>query len=66
MDKIVKQPELIKALGVSRGTLFNMRRDGTIPAPRKISSRCVGWLQSEIDEWLKSRPSAERFSGLQS
>lgn len=64
MEKIIKQPELIKALGISRGTLFNMRKEGKIPAPRKISSRCVGWLQSDIDKWLQSRPIVERFSGL--
>lgn len=66
MEKVIKQPELQNMLGISRGTLFNMRNSGDLPAPIKISSRCVGWLQSEIDEWLRSRPRAERFSGLQS
>ena len=65
LDKVIKQPELINMLGISRGTLFNMRNNGEIPQPRKISTRCIGWLQSDINEWLKSRPFIDQFSGLQ-
>lgn len=41
-----------------------MRRDPSFPRPRQIGSAfSVGWLRSEVMEWLNSRPRAE-FNGL--
>ncbi|RUO68673.1 helix-turn-helix transcriptional regulator [Pseudidiomarina salinarum] len=62
MNQVILQPQLVKMLGISRSTLHKLRVNNEIPAPRVISSRCVGWLQSEIDEWLESRPRATGFS----
>lgn len=34
-------------------------RQGWFPAPRVLSPGRVGWLTSELDEWLASRPTSE-------
>jgi len=31
-------------------------RAGEFPPPRKISSRRVGWLLREVEEWAEARP----------
>jgi len=41
-----------------------MRRYPSFPRPRQIGSEfSIGWLRSEVMEWLSSRPKAE-LNGL--
>ena len=49
----------------SRQSIYDlMRRDPSFPRPRQIGSEfSVGWLRTEVIEWLNSRPRAE-FNGL--
>ncbi|OGA26299.1 MAG: hypothetical protein A3I02_13285 [Betaproteobacteria bacterium RIFCSPLOWO2_02_FULL_67_26] len=49
----------------SRQSIYDlMRRDPSFPKPRQIGSEfSVGWLRSEVIEWLSSRPKAE-LNGL--
>jgi predicted DNA-binding transcriptional regulator AlpA len=49
----------------SRQSIYDlMRRDPTFPRPRQIGSEfSVGWLRSEVMEWLTARPLVE-FNGL--
>ena len=49
----------------SRQSVYDlMRRDASFPRPRQIGSEfSIGWLRSEVMEWLASRPRAE-LNGL--
>jgi len=49
----------------SRQSIYDlMRRDPSFPRPRQIGSEfSIGWLRSEVMEWLNSRPKAE-LNGL--
>jgi prophage regulatory protein len=54
---VVDLPQLLQLVPVlSRSTIEEERRQGRFPAPRKLSGKRVGWLVSEIEEWLASRP----------
>jgi len=33
-----------------------MEREGKFPARRKLGGRAVGWMLSEIQEWLQNQP----------
>jgi predicted DNA-binding transcriptional regulator AlpA len=33
-----------------------MEKRGDLPQRIKLSTRAVGWLESDIQEWLKNRP----------
>jgi len=48
-------PELHSITGLARSTVWRGEKTGTFPARRKISSRGVGWLRSEIDTWVRER-----------
>lgn len=52
--KILRPKELAKMLSVSTVTLWRMEKRGELPARIKISTRAVGWLESDIEEWLNS------------
>tara|TARA_R110000868_G_scaffold306734_3_gene568107 strand:- start:34165 stop:34377 length:213 start_codon:yes stop_codon:yes gene_type:complete len=57
--RIVRPIELAELLSVSTVTLWRMEKRGQLPPRRQISSRIVGWLESELVEWLKTRPNAD-------
>ena len=54
-DRIIRPAELADRFGVSRQTLWRMRRRGDLPRPLQISSNVVGWRQSTVDRWLEAR-----------
>jgi len=56
--KIIRVKQLVAKIGVSASTVWRMERAGTFPKRRKLSPGAVGWLESEVDEWLESREAA--------
>jgi prophage regulatory protein len=38
--------------GLGRSTIHNMVKDGTFPAPIKLSARCVRWHSKAIRQWI--------------
>lgn len=57
--KIIRPTQLSFLLSVSRSTLWRMEQRGELPARRQISQRLVGWLESDINEWLVTRPEVQ-------
>lgn len=43
--------------GLSRSTIWRLERRGEFPRHRRISVNAVGWIESEVDEWVLSRES---------
>ncbi|EPB6466488.1 AlpA family transcriptional regulator [Cronobacter dublinensis] len=59
--RILRLPAVIHKTGISRATIYDWlnprspRYDPTFPKKRKLGKQSVGWLESEIDEWLSHR-----------
>ena len=51
---LIDSKEVCSLIGVSRGTLFRMRREGKLPTPMQVSSRLVKWRRSDIMAWIES------------
>ena len=62
-DRIIRPNELADRLGVSKVTLWRMRRRDEIPQPLQISSNVVGWRQSTVDRWLEDREAEAQGGG---
>lgn len=56
--RILRAAELAECLGISRVTLWRWEREGRIPPKRIVGPNVIGWLESEIDEWMASLPMA--------
>ena len=56
--RLLTRAQVETRVGLSRSSLYRKMRQGTFPEPLKISERAVRWPESEIDEWLASRPRA--------
>lgn len=41
--------------GLSRTTLWRLEKHGDFPKRRQISTRRVGWVESEVENWLKAK-----------
>lgn len=49
---IIRPKELANMLSLSISTLYKINNEGKLPPKVKISSNAVGWLRSDIEEWL--------------
>ena len=58
-DRIIRPKELAKMLSLSIYTLYRMQNEDQLPPKIQISSSTVGWLRSDIEEWLISRKQDE-------
>ncbi len=56
--QILRISDLVELFGVSRVTLWRWEREGRLPPKRTLGPNTVGWLESEILEWLESRPTS--------
>lgn len=62
--RIVKRPAVEAMTGLSRSSIYAKMETGMFPKAIKLSERSVGWLEHEVQEWLKNRISATREGGM--
>lgn len=56
-ERLLRVQEVADRLGVARVTVYRWWQDGTLPVPRRrIGGNSVGVLESELTDWLRSRP----------
>jgi prophage regulatory protein len=55
---IIREPELLKSLEVSRVTVWRWVRDGKFPRPVALGANSKGWIRSEVAGWLAARMDA--------
>ncbi|WP_066684760.1 helix-turn-helix transcriptional regulator [Sphingomonas sp. CCH18-H6] len=53
-ERILRIKAVLDRTGLSRATLYRKMQDGTFPKNIRISSRCAGWRESAIREWMKN------------
>lgn len=60
MHTILRLPEVVKNTGLSRSTIYLRISQGRFPKPVCLGGRAVGWLEAEVQEWLRERIEASR------
>jgi len=55
---IIRPGELAELLSVSKVTIWRMEKRGDLPPRKRISRTLVGWIEKDIEEWLRNRPDA--------
>ena len=51
---ILRLPAVIERTGLSRSSLYLKLSAGKFPRPVSLGARAIGFLASEIDEWIAS------------
>ena len=62
-DRILREHECRRLTGLSRSTRWRLERQRHFPKRRRMSPRTIGWLESELREWLVDRPAANSSDG---
>ena len=55
---ILRRPEVQARTGLSCSTIYDSIKAGTFPAPIKLGPKSVGWVESEINDFLVARVAA--------
>lgn len=68
---ILRLTRLKEKTGISRSTVYNKMNPGSkyydaeFPKPVRLGDSSVGWLESDVDAWLASRPQAIKHVKVQ-
>ncbi len=63
--KFIREPECQNITGLSRTTRWRLEKAGKFPVRRHMSQNTIGWLSSEIEEWVQSRVDAAQSPATQ-
>ena len=55
-ERVIRRKELTEMVGISSTQCWRLEKAGLFPARRQISPGLVGWLESEVIEYLRTRP----------
>lgn len=53
-DRIIRINAVLERTGLSRSTLYRKINGGQFPKQIRISERCAGWRESEINAWMRN------------
>ena len=53
--QILREPQVSVLTGLSKSTRWRLEREGKFPQKRQLSAKSVGWLASEVEEWIRTR-----------
>lgn len=62
---ILRRKQVETRTGLSRSTIYQYIKDGIFPKPVPLGPRAVGWLESEVSEWIAGRVKIARDGGRQ-
>ena len=55
MDRLIRQKEVLTAVGLSRDSVYKLRKAGGFPTPVTLGKGALRWRLSEIAAWIASR-----------
>lgn len=62
IDRILKRPQVEALTGLSRTTIYEEIKAERFPQQIKLGPRSVGWLESEVMDWITERVKESRLN----
>ena len=59
---ILRLPTVCSRIGYCRSSIYNLVASGEFPKPIRLGPRAIGWLESDIEQWIASRVEVSRQS----
>lgn len=53
--RLIRLDAVCTRIGLGRSTIWRMTKDGEFPKPRRLSTHAVGWLEADVNEWVRAR-----------
>lgn len=60
VNTILRLPAVKARTGLSRSTIYLRISEGKFPSPVSLGGRAVGWVETEVDEWLNNQIAQSR------
>ena len=60
--RIIRMADVQARTGLARSTIYQWVSDGSFPQPIRLGARAVGWIESEVDAWIREQIAASRSS----
>ena len=54
-DRILRRTECERTTGLSESTLWRLEQRNQFPRRRRISKHAIGWLESQVQKWIRER-----------
>lgn len=54
--RVLRWPEVAAKIGYTRQYISKLIAKGEFPEPLQLGRNSVGFLESEVDDWILSRP----------
>ena len=58
--RFLRLPEVQARTGLSRSTIYVRLAEGRFPQPVSLGARAVGWIEAEIEKWMRARVAESR------
>lgn len=52
---ILRLKDVIVKTGLSRSAIYKAINEGSFPKPIQLGTRSVGWLENELNDWIRVR-----------
>jgi prophage regulatory protein len=52
---ILRKKQVLRLVGLSASTVYTLQKAGKFPSPIKLGERAAGWLNSDIEQWVKEK-----------
>lgn len=53
--RVLRLADVIEKTGLARSTIYKYVDAGTFPRPISLGGKSVGWIDSEIHDWLQEK-----------
>ncbi|MDB5762454.1 MAG: AlpA family transcriptional regulator [Herminiimonas sp.] len=57
---IIRLPQVKQRTGLSRSTIYSLIKSGQFKTPIALGARAVGWLKSDVSDFIEARVKASR------
>lgn len=53
--RLIRLPEVLSRVGLSRSTIYARIAEGSFPAPVRLGEKSVAWAEASISNWIEER-----------
>ncbi len=61
-QQIHRLPQVIEIVGLRRSTIYAKVATGEFPRPVRLGRRSVGWLASDVQDWITRQIASSRIT----
>lgn len=55
LPRLLRLHQVGEITGLRRSMIYQLEADGNFPRRVKLATRAVGWVESEIRDWIEAR-----------